>query len=431
MNTHTSHHYFITLVIPILEVLVLHHNSPSLFNPSPKTDTRPGQLMPLLFKKLCDLLSDLESYSSRQPPLLPARREKLYLETITQWFRIHKICVDSSDVDPVVLLSALLPARRTDRVYGIQAQSLSRKLRRCLNLGEGRWQQLEQWKTPGRGDLGECVERVQRQAEFPITSAAYEVTLEEVDQVLANIAGTNRFSAPSVRAYEPASPPIDVLESLQRLYHRLQSREAKWLTRIILKEYPGLEMKESVLFRCLDVRLPAMMRIQDSFEAAIDSLRSQKSSATGNPHGVGRVVEVQTTDRLMPRLGVKVGRATYVKGRSVKQVASMATGRLMSVERKYDGEYCQIHVDLSKSESPIQIFSKSGKDSTKDREKLHMPIMKSLKIGSQDCGFVKACILEGEMVVWSDSANKIMPFCKLRKHVSRSGSFLGAAMDSQ
>lgn len=387
--------------------------------------------MPLLFKVFCDLLADLESYSSRRPPLLPARRENLYLETITQWFRTHKISVDSPDVDAVVLLSALLPARRTDRVYGIQAQSLSKKLRRCLNLGEGRWQQLEQWKTPGRGDLGDCVERLQRQAEFPIPLAAYEVTLEEVDRVLANIAKTNRFSAPSVRGYEPTSSLTDVTESLQRLYHRLQSREAKWLTRMILKEYPGLELKESVLFRCLDVRLPAMMRNQDSFESAIDSLRIQKTPITPDLHGGGRPAEANTIDRSTPKIGVKVGRTTYVKGRSVKQVVNMVNGRKMSIEKKYDGEYCQIHIDLSKGEQPIQIFSKSGKDSTKDREKLHAPIMQSLRIGSQVCGFAKTCILEGEMVVWSDTANRIMPFFKLRKHVSRSGSFLGAFMDSQ
>ena len=387
--------------------------------------------MPLLFKNLCDLLSAIESYSFRRPPLPPTTRVKLYLETITQWFRYHKISVDSSDVDPVVLLSALLPARRTDRIYGIQAQSLSRILRRCLSLGEGRWQQLEHWKSPGQGDLGECVERVQRQAEFPVPLPANEVTLEEVDRFLASIARNNRFSAPSVRGHESNRSPINMIESLQQLYHRLQSREAKWLTRMILKEYPGLELQETMLLRCLDIRLPAMMKNQDSFESAIDSLRNRKISAEADPHGDGQLIGPQTIDMVMPKLGTKVGRANYLKGRSVRQVVSMVTGRLMSIERKYDGEYCQVHVDLSKRESPIQIFSKSGKDSTKDREKLHQSIMKSLKIGSEDCGFRKGCILEGEMVVWSDTGNNILPFCKLRKHVSRSGSFLGAAVDSQ
>ncbi len=57
--------------------------------------------------------------------------------------------------------------------------------------------------------------------------------------------------------------------------------------------------------------------------------------------------------------------------RSIKHCMTMGHGR-MSCERKMDGEYAQIHIDLSKSlDNCIQIFSKSGKDSTKDRIKLH------------------------------------------------------------
>jgi DNA ligase-4 len=43
---------------------------------------------------------------------------------------------------------------------------------------------------------------------------------------------------------------------------------------------------------------------------------------------------------------------------------------LMSVEAKVDGEYCQIHVDVSRGRRGVQIFSKSGKDSTEDRKRL-------------------------------------------------------------
>lgn len=385
--------------------------------------------MPLLFEHFCDLLSHLESYATRQSPLPPARREELYWSNITQWFRHHQVVVDSPQVDAVVVLSALLPARRTDRVYSMQAQLLSRRLRRCLCLGQGRWQQLDEWKTPGRGDLGACVERVLREAEFAVPLAPHEVTLEEIDRTLADIARSNRFSAPSVQGSGPAGAPVDVSESLQRIYQRLQSREAKWFTRMILKEYPGLELDESMIFRCLDVRLPAMMRNQDSFESAIESLRKNNTSGPTD-HDGRQSVEPKKIDPLMPKVGVKVGRPTYLKGRGVKQVVNIAAGRKMSVERKYDGEYCQIHVDLSNREHPIKIFSKSGKDSTKDRVKLHGPIMESLRIGSQDCGFAESCILEGEMVVWSDKEHRIMPFCKLRKHVSRSGSFLGTRVDS-
>jgi DNA ligase-4 len=42
-----------------------------------------------------------------------------------------------------------------------------------------------------------------------------------------------------------------------------------------------------------------------------------------------------------------------------------------------------------------------------------------------------SCILEGELVVYSDKNSKILDFHKIRKHVSRSGAFLGTDKDSQ
>lgn len=42
------------------------------------------------------------------------------------------------------------------------------------------------------------------------------------------------------------------------------------------------------------------------------------------------------------------------------------------MERKYDGEYCQIHIDLEAgADNWLKIFSKSGRDSTKDRARVH------------------------------------------------------------
>ncbi|KAJ6436555.1 DNA ligase 4 [Purpureocillium lavendulum] len=101
----------------------------------------------------------------------------------------------------------------------------------------------------------------------------------------------------------------------------------------------------------------------------------------------------------------------------------------MSVERKYDGEYCQIHVDLSNRESGIKIFSKGGRDSTRDRMGLHRALRESLRLGTAGCAIKKQCILEGELLVWNDDTRTIAPFHRIRKHVRRSGRLLGAAQD--
>lgn len=390
------------------------------FPPTPPPTPPTG--MPLPFVEFCTLLSDLESVSARQPPLNEKKRDEVYKQTIREWIHKHNVSVTSPDVNVAVILSSLLPGRRTDRVYSIQAPALSKYLRKCLSIGKSRWDQLEKWKIPGRGDLGECIERTQRQAENPV--AYDQVTLEEVDDTLAEIARVNRFSAPSVRNRDSYLNGLDTSEKLQQVYCRLQSREVKWFTRLILKDYSRLDLKEHIVLRCLDHRLPAIMKTQDSFESAVEFVRNG-SSGSGQLGNSGEWI------RPVPKIGVKVGRAQYEKGRSIRHAVDMIGGRTMSVERKYDGEYVQIHIDLSKGKDCIQLFSKSGKDSTKDRERLHPQIKDSLRIGLAGCAFSKNCILEGEMVLWSDTSNDVVAFHKIRKHVNRSGSFLGTAYDSQ
>ena len=64
-----------------------------------------------------------------------------------------------------------------------------------------------------------------------------------------------------------------------------------------------------------------------------------------------------------------MGRQFWLKARSIKHCFDLGHGR-MSIQDKIDGEYCQIHVDVTKRSRSIQIFSKSGKDSTEDRSAL-------------------------------------------------------------
>ncbi|KAL8821358.1 MAG: hypothetical protein Q9191_007323 [Dirinaria sp. TL-2023a] len=372
--------------------------------------------MTLLFSRFCDLLHDLECFTLQSPPLSPASLRQQSKDRTVQWLSSLNVCISNTDINLVALLSALFPKRRTDRVYGIQPPKLTKKLKRILGLGNGRHQLLDRWQEPGRGDLGDCVERALRLAENPIQPAGRQVKLEEVDIVLARIAAGYRFSAPKVRAAHTAvsEPQVDSL--LQSLYSRMQSREAKWLTRLILKEYGPLEIVESVVYKCIDVRLPIFMKTHANFEDAIEKLRRDADpiSAVGP----------------QPCVGVKVGRTSFEKARSIKHAVNLIQSRKMSVERKYDGEYCQIHVDRTNMKQQIQIFSKSGKDSTLDRSGLHETLRECLRLDNDDCAFSSKCVLEGEMVVWSDREQKILEFHKIRKLVSRSGSFLGTIADS-
>ena len=279
---------------------------------------------------------------------------------------------------------------------------------------------LDQWQKPGRGSLGECVERALQQAEFPI-QLVNQVTLEQVDEALATVARKCRFSGPKVRGrtenFHEVEADRDLQKILEPIYRRMQSREAKWFTRMILKDYSCLDLSENVIYHHLDVRLSTAMQMYDNFEAAISELKGLPASQTvGFRPGLSTQTCANDAHLLQPQLGVKLGPPKWVKAKGgVKHAVSVIDGRTMSIETKHDGEYCQVHVDLSKGEDCIQIFSKSCKDSTSDRRSVHQAIKDSLRVGRPDCGFSAKCILEGELLVWSDKTKKILEYHKLRR----------------
>lgn len=378
------------------------------------------------FSFLCDLLSSLEDNHIKASTA--AKDSNPDTRVVARWFAQHEKCLHHETANPLAILSSLFPEKRTDRVYRLQDSSLARVIGRCLLLGSSRREELDRWRVSGGVDLGQCVENVMRQAENHILNGQ-EVSVEEIDAALNRIASRCRFSGPRVRRQHAA---VDVEEALAPLYRRLSSRDAKWLTRMILKSYSPVVVPVNLVLRSFHFLLPHLLLFQDSFDAALSMLASGPLRHFP-PHpepelakGLGAIA----VQHLSPVVGVKIGRPEYYKARSIKHCCQMAGRRRMSLERKYDGEYCQIHIDLSRHKNPIQIFSKSGKDSTSDREGIHHALRDSLRLGESECRFSRRCILEGELLVWSGKYGKIMDFHKLRKFISRSGTFIGTENDS-
>lgn len=195
----------------------------------------------------------------------------------------------------------------------------------------------------------------------------HHVTVEELDETLHGIASNIKWSSPSIRASQTSLTQGN-RGDIENIYRRLSAIEAKWFTRLVLKDYQPLILDPALVYRLCDPSLPCVLRIQDDFAAAINAVQVFKSRLL--PNSSRRTSRVQMLNSIKPQLGTKVGRQTWLKGRSIKHCVDMGHGR-MSVEEKIDGEYCQIHIDLSKGDNCIQIFSKSGKDSTEDREALH------------------------------------------------------------
>lgn len=228
-----------------------------------------------------------------------------------------------------------------------------------------------------------------------------------------------KWSSPAIRASDASfgeSPGRSVLEPI---YRRLSARDAKWFTRLILKDFQPLVFDACQVYRSCDPILPSILQIRQDFTIAIETIqRLRKDKRSLDPGSA--YIDRKCLALIKPQLSTKVGRQQWFKARSIKHCMDMCTG-LMSVEAKVDGEYCQIHIDVSSGRRGVQIFSKSGKDSTEDRKRLigylhtintyyciiktncmNRIITDSLGIGKAGCSVKTECILEGELVVYSE-----------------------------
>jgi DNA ligase-4 len=332
--------------------------------------------MPLAFAAVCELLEECYRLCVSGRSLR---------NTVESWFAHHRSRVDAHDTDIVALLSTLLPEKRPDRVYFIQAGSLEKIIGRSLALGASRIGELTRYRQIGSNiDLAGCVEGILQSTastsflELTVSSAhvsqpsqltpSHRVTMEEVDALLNRLAAKVRFSSPALRA---TWDPLNHRErnDLQNVYRRLSATEAKWLTRMVLKDFAPLNLDENMIYRLVDPCLPTVLKVHQDFACATHLLQSIRTSLLPNSTA-GDSKKRQLLSKLKPQLGVKVARQYWLQARSIKHCLSQGSGR-MSIEDKIDGEYCQIHVDLTKGPACVQIFSKSGKDSTEDRAGLH------------------------------------------------------------
>jgi DNA ligase-4 len=384
--------------------------------------------MTITFGVICSLLQSLENISTRKPRLLPKEEKESVREIISNWFSNQRDALDDPETNGGAVLSALFPHRRKDRVYGLQPPLLAKKLANLLAFNNGQRALFEGWKTGAHGDLGVYTERAMKPWDGTFTSKR-AFPIERIDQLLVQLAAKYRFSDEAIRKKRNWDVKTDT--ELKEIFVRLESWEAKWLVRLILRDHCTVELDEKFVLEQYHFLLPELLMFQNDFEAVFGMLRGELSCYPAVPEpGQERSMRIEAAQKLKAVVGVKVARPTFHKAWSFKHCFQLVGKRAWAAEVKYDGEYCEIHVDLDNTERDTKIFSKNGKDATADREPLHNTIRNALRIGRADCMFKKKCIVLGEMVLYSDKEKKIMPFSKIRKHISRSGSFMGTLQDS-
>lgn len=378
------------------------------------------------FERLCELFDKLDG-ARKEKVLTSNRNVDLDHKCTTTWFNKYGREIARHGPSAVAFLSCILPERLPQRTYGMREVRLVKVLARIWNLPNRCIKPLQEWKT-AKIDFATVVEQVM--AEFDVYVAPEApVTLEEIDHAFLQLAANSGYSSPEISKQQNSSHSHDILFPIVR---RLRSHQLKWLVRMMLKDYSPIQIPERTVLRCFHFLLPELLAVQNSIDAAVAVLgHTQLKSLPPSPEpDYVPVLLGLCAQYLAPKLGNMITRTPYVKARSIKHCCHEVRGRSMSVERKYDGEYCQIHIDLSDARDPIKIFSKSGKDSTNDRVRLHGAVKAGLRIGEPECAFSKNCIVEGELLVYSRSKKDILPFHTIRKHVMHGGRFLGAAEDS-
>lgn len=95
-----------------------------------------------------------------------------------------------------------------------------------------------------------------------------DVTVEQIEESLVEIAAHNEYSSAEVKAAKK-SPRCDMIKVLGNLYERLRSREAKWLTSIILKDFGGIKLPDSFQLNMSLSGLPHCVQVQATFQSSM------------------------------------------------------------------------------------------------------------------------------------------------------------------
>ncbi|CAG8973172.1 hypothetical protein HYALB_00008764 [Hymenoscyphus albidus] len=196
----------------------------------------------------------------------------LYLKTYTenqtlQWFKNHRDRLDEFATNHDAVMAMLRPETWVGREYLGDEEDLEPFLWRAIQFSRPERAELHKWKTyPSTGDLGAQVGRIlgnRENANNFNKPKAEEVTVEEVDQCLLEIAAHNNQSSLEIQSLRSSCLVNDPDGSLRVIYCRLRPQEAKWMTRLLLKRTDpvkipadfGVTSGHSMLPNCIKVRV--------------------------------------------------------------------------------------------------------------------------------------------------------------------------------
>ncbi|KAK5936458.1 hypothetical protein PMZ80_011302 [Knufia obscura] len=345
-------------------------------------------------------------------------------QIMQQWFEQHVSSLKQED-HALALLSCLLPCKRYDRIYGLGEKQITAIVVRAWGIGSSRRKALEKQQDNGNIDCASAILNALVES-GDLRGYKTPLTVQEVEATLDRVAATCDFSSADLRERHGTSSRTTASDLLVDVFRSMSAQEVPWAIRLLLKDLRPAVVPETLVLQLVHDSLPHVLHVLNSMSSALafihdeEERRGKKLSCQ----------ELQTT--LQPQAGTLVGLPGFEKARGIVHGHRLMRDREVSVERKYDGEYCQVHVwkQGGKKKPEVKLFSKSGRDSTHDRSTIVPTVRQCLGLDTARCTLQIHCILVAELVVWNDNADDIMPFYKIRRYVTREGRRLGCAEDS-
>ncbi|KAJ6457176.1 hypothetical protein C8R47DRAFT_173370 [Mycena vitilis] len=332
-----------------------------------------------------------------------------------------------------IVFRLLFPDEDSRRKYDMQETRLASALANCFGVSA---MALSQWAGDGAsGCLGEEVlEILNKSSSYPQDYIS-PLSIAEVDDLLEELASHSGYSDKSVRRTHSRATRRSKSDILRALYRSMSPMDASFLTQIILKDlrpllYPLPDSHYTVALKSYNSVAVTQLSKEDAMKAWDPSRQMLKTyRVRSGLDAAAAVFDAGITD-VLPRIGTPVEIPKSEKGRGCMHALEIIrSSKEVWAETKYDGERAQIHVEiLAHNRSRLTIFSKSKRDSTKDRYGVHNVIRKALGLPEEVLGSPQVSdldssaseiksdiILDAEMVAWHE--DRIDEFWRIRSLV--------------
>ncbi|SCV74037.1 BQ2448_6469 [Microbotryum intermedium] len=349
------------------------------------------------FSGLCGLVGELAKVQARTTHTRRPAADESKRQTIVQrWIQDHKDGTApwlSEPMPPgtiVLWFRMMFPEEGVRRRYSIADTTMAAWLAEYLDLKKELRDELpSEWSRPDRerraGVTG-CLGLRIKQSWPKNPRSSIPLTLGRVDELLDELAAKAGTSADKVRSlHYSTSRTRNRDEILRELFDPLNKHEASIMIQIILKDmspifYPLPTTSSMAALLKYNARAHERLTAQDAmalWHERMPALYRIKADIDEATTEVERALRCGGEPQIcQPQLGIPMLVPRTNKPQACEDACRFLSGPT-AVETKYDGERVQAHIDLSLPvERQVQIFSKSCRDSTKDRCRV-IPIIRA------------------------------------------------------